>query len=139
MYARCAMSFFCTFESSYSSVLHPILLNLRILTRLIESFPMVYGLWRCIEVKLSIPLGAHAERPSKESFKRGNCLFLRPILVKFHNRTRLIESFPTTYQSWWCAEENFHLRPVQTSCQLKHDERPFPLLWRVVEFRGRYA
>ena len=31
-----------------------------ILTRLMESFPMVYGLWRCIEVKLSIPRGAHA-------------------------------------------------------------------------------
>ena len=51
---------FCTFEGSYSSVLRPILLKLHILTRLTESFPKVYGLWRCIEVKLSIPLGAHA-------------------------------------------------------------------------------
>ena len=51
---------FCTFERSYSSVLRPILLKLHILTRLIDSFPMVYELWRCIEVKLSIPLGAHA-------------------------------------------------------------------------------
>ena len=51
---------FCTFKYSYSSVLRPILLKLHILTRLIDSFPKVYRLWRCIEVKLSIPLGAHA-------------------------------------------------------------------------------
>ena len=51
---------FCTFERSYPSALRPILLKLHILTRLIESFSMVYELWRCIEVKLSIPLGAHA-------------------------------------------------------------------------------
>ena len=56
----CAMSFFCTFKCSYSSVLRPIIVKLFILTRLIESFPMVYGLCRCIELKLSIPLGAHA-------------------------------------------------------------------------------
>ena len=57
---------FCTFERSYSSVLRPIPLKLHILTRLIESFSMVYELWRCIEVKLSILLGAHAYRPSIE-------------------------------------------------------------------------
>ena len=51
---------FCIFERSYSSVLRPILVKLYILTRLIESFSMVYELWRCIELKLSIPLGAHA-------------------------------------------------------------------------------
>ena len=44
MYARRAMSFFCTFECSYSSVLRPILPNIHILTCLIESFPIVYGL-----------------------------------------------------------------------------------------------
>ena len=51
---------FCAFERSYSSVLRPILVKLHIVTRLIESFLMVYGLWRYIQVKLSIPLGAHA-------------------------------------------------------------------------------
>ena len=51
---------FCTFERSYSSVLHPILVKLHILTRLIESFPKVYGLWRCIEIEMLIPLRAHA-------------------------------------------------------------------------------
>ena len=51
---------FCTFERSYSSVLRPILVKLHILTRLMKSFPLVYELWCYIEVKLSIPLGAHA-------------------------------------------------------------------------------
>ena len=51
---------FCTFKRSSFPVLRPILMKLHILTRLIESFPMVYWLWRCIEVKLSISLGAHA-------------------------------------------------------------------------------
>ena len=48
------------FNLPYSSVLRPIQLKLHILTRLIESFPTVYGLWSCIEVKLSITPGAHA-------------------------------------------------------------------------------
>ena len=52
--------FFCTFESPYSLVFGPIQLELHILTRLMVNFPMVYGLWRCIEVKLSDPLGARA-------------------------------------------------------------------------------
>ena len=51
---------FCTFECSYSSVLRRILLKLHILTCLIESFATLYGLWSCIEVKLSISLRAHA-------------------------------------------------------------------------------
>ena len=60
VYARRAMSLFCTFECSYSLVLRPILVKLHILARLMESFSVVYELWRRIEVKLSIPLGAHA-------------------------------------------------------------------------------
>ena len=43
---------------------------------------MVYELWRCIEVKLSIPLGAHALGPSKESFEHSNFLVLRPVILK---------------------------------------------------------
>ena len=57
---------FCTFEHSYSSVLRPILLKLHVLTRLIDSFPMVHGSWSCIEIEMLIPLGAHAYRPSIE-------------------------------------------------------------------------
>ena len=60
MYACRKMSFFRPIEGSHSSVLCRILLKVHILTRLIESFPTLYGLWSCIEVKLSIPLGAHA-------------------------------------------------------------------------------
>ena len=59
MYARRSMSFFCTFECSYSSVLRRILVKMHILTRLMESFRMVYEFWRCIEVEWSILLGAH--------------------------------------------------------------------------------
>ena len=59
MYACRKMSF-CHFKGSHSSVLHCILLKLHILTHLIESFPMVYGLWSCIEIEMSIPPGAHA-------------------------------------------------------------------------------
>ena len=47
---------FCTFECSYSSVLRPILVKLHILTCLIESFPMVYGLWSCIVTTCPIAL-----------------------------------------------------------------------------------
>ena len=59
MYARLAV-IFCTFERSYSSVLRPILLKLHILTRLIDSFPMVHGSWSCIEIEMLIRLGARA-------------------------------------------------------------------------------
>ena len=59
MYARREMSFFAL-SKALILVLLPILLKLHILTRLIESFPTLYGLWSCIEEKLSIPLEAHA-------------------------------------------------------------------------------
>ena len=60
MYARYKMSFFCTFEGFYFSFLRPILLKLNILAPLIESFPTLYGLWSCIEIEMSISLGAHS-------------------------------------------------------------------------------
>ena len=55
-----------------------------------------------------------------------NFFDLRPIRVKFHIRTRLIESFPTTYWLWWCAEEKWHFTPVDILRQLKRDEGLFP-------------
>ena len=58
MDARRAMSFFAL--SNALILISYVLLKLHVLTRLIESFAMVYELWRCIEVKVSIPLGAHA-------------------------------------------------------------------------------
>ena len=47
-------------QSCYFSILHPILLKLHILAGLIESFSTVYSLCSCNEIKMSIPLGAHA-------------------------------------------------------------------------------
>ena len=83
MYARLAMSFFCTFERSYSSVLRPILVKLHILTRLIDSFPMVHGSWSWIEIEMLFPLEAHALKAiDRKSFGRGNFLFLHPVLLK---------------------------------------------------------
>ena len=57
-----------------------------------------------------------------------NFFVLHPIRVKFHIRTWLIESFPTTYWLWWCAEEKWHFTPVHTLRQLKRDEGLFPPL-----------
>ena len=58
--------------------------------------------------------------------------------MKFHIRTRLIESFRMIFRSWWCAEEKLHFTPVHTLRQLKRDEALFPPLGRVAEFRARY-
>ena len=51
---------------------------------------------------------------------------LGPILVKFHIRTRLIESFPTIFRTWFCAEVKLHFTPVYTLRQLRRDEALFP-------------
>ena len=67
-----------------------------------------------------------------------NFFVLRSILVKYHIRTRLIQSPPTMFRTWWCAEEKLHFTPFHTLCQLKGDEALFPPLGRVVEFRARY-
>ena len=67
-----------------------------------------------------------------------NFFVLGPIMVKFHIRTRLIESFPSTFRFWCCAEEKLHFTPFHTLHQLKRDEALFPPLGRVVEFRVRY-
>ena len=50
---------------------------------------------------------------------------LGPILVKFHIRTRLIQSFPSTFRLWWCAEEKLHFTPFHTLRQLMRDEARF--------------
>ena len=56
------------------------------------------------------------------------------ILVKFHIRTHLIESFPPIFRIWWCAEEKLHFTPVHTFRQSERDEGLFSPLQRVVEF-----
>ena len=62
-----------------------------------------------------------------------NFFVLRPIRVKFHIRTRLIESFPTTHWLWWCAEEKWHFTPVHTLRQLKRDKGLFSPLQNVLK------
>ena len=57
-----------------------------------------------------------------------NFFVLSPILVKFHIQTRLIESFRTMFQTWWCAKEKLHFTPVHTLRQLKRDKGLFPPL-----------
>ena len=47
-------------------------------------------------------------------------LHVGPILVKFHIRTRLIESFPTFFRTWWCGEEKLHFMPVHTLRQFSN-------------------
>ena len=65
-----------------------------------------------------------------------NFFVLGPILVKFHIRTRLIESFRTIFWTWWCVEEKLHFTPVHTLRQLKRDEALIPPFRRVVDFRA---
>ena len=65
-----------------------------------------------------------------------NFFVLCRILVKFQIRTRLTESFPTTYWSWWCAEEKLHVTPVHTLRQLKCNEGLFPPLPRSLADRN---
>ena len=72
-------------------------------------------------------------------FEVHNIFVLGPMLVKFHIRTRLMESFRTIFQTWWCSEEKLHFTPVHTLRQLKRDEALIPPPRRVVEFRARYG
>ena len=56
--------------------------------------------------------------------------------MKFHIRTRLIESFRTIFWTWWCGAEKLHFTPVHTLRQLKRDEALIPPFRRVGEFRS---
>ena len=63
IYALHALQFLVEFspcESCYFSILRVILLKLHVFAHLIESWPTVYGLSSCIEIKLSIPLETNA-------------------------------------------------------------------------------
>ena len=109
-----------------------------------DCFETRYGLSNYGEEKLQF---TPFWRGSKPSYTDGLCagiieshnfFVLGPILVKFHIRTRLIESFATMFRFWWCAEENSYFTLVHTLPQLKRDEVLFPPLGRVVEFRAGY-
>ena len=75
----------------------------------------------------------------QELSKSHNFFVLGLILVKFHIRTRLIESFPTMYRFWKCCQEKLHFTPVHTLRKLKPNKALFPPLRRVIQFRARYG
>ena len=109
-----------------------------------ESFLTPYGLSNFGEEKLQFtPFWGGPKPGCSDGLRAGiieshNFFVLGPILVKLHIRTQLIESFPMTFRSWWCAEEKLHFTPFHTLCQLKRDEALIPPLGRVVDFRARY-
>ena len=110
-----------------------------------ESFLTPYGSSNSGQEKLQFTPFWCGPRPvCSDGLRAGtieshNFFVLGPILVKFHIRTRLIESFPTIFRTWWRSEENLHVTPVHTWRQLKRDEALSPPLGRVVEFRARYG
>ena len=109
-----------------------------------ESFLTPYGLSNSGQEKLQFtPFWGGPKPGCSDGLCTGtivtrNFFVLGPILVKFHIRTRLIESFPSTFWFWCCTKEKLHFTPVYTLRQLKHDEALFSPLGRVVEFRARY-
>ena len=109
-----------------------------------DSFLTPYGLLNSGEEKLQFtPFWGGPKPGCSDGLRTGtieshNFFVLGPILVKFHIRTRLIESFPTIFWTWWCGEEKLHFTPVHTLRQLKRDEALIPPLGRVEEFRPRY-
>ena len=107
------------------------------------KFVTPYGLSNSGQEKLQFtPFWCGPKRVCSDGLRAGtierhNFFVLGPILLKFHIRTRLIESFPTIFRTWWCGEEKLHFTPVHTLRQLKRDEALIPLPRRVVEFRAR--
>ena len=78
---------------------------------LIKSYPTVHGLSSCIEINMLIPLAAHTTVTmyacrKMSFFALSKALILQScrILLKVHNLTRLIESFPTFHGLWSCLE-----------------------------------
>ena len=109
-----------------------------------DSFLTPYGLWNSGQEKLQFtpfwggPKPGCSDGLCTGTIESHNFFVLGPILVKFHIRTRLIESFPMILRTWWCTKEKLHFTPFHTLRQLKHNEALFPPLGRVVEFRARY-
>ena len=93
-----------------------------------DSFLTPYGLFNSGEEKLQFtPFWGGPKPDSPDGLRTGsieshNFFVLGPILVKFHVHTRLIESFPTVYRTWWCAEEKLHFTPLHTTSHLTPTE-----------------
>ena len=96
-----------------------------------DSFLTPYGLSNSGQGKLQFtPFWGGPKLGFSDSLCTGtieshNLFVLGPILVKFHIRTRLIESFPMIFWTWWCGEEKLHFTPFHTLRQLKRDEARF--------------
>ena len=109
-----------------------------------EIFLTLYGLSNSGQEKLQFTPFLGGPKPCcSDGLRTGtieshNFFVLSPILVKFHIRSCLIESFWTMFRTWWCAKEKLHFTPFHTLRQLKRDEALFPPLQRVVKFRARY-
>ena len=110
-----------------------------------DSFLTLYGLSNSGQEKLQFtPFGVGPKPVCSDGLRAGtilshNFFVLGPILLKFHVRNRLIESFRTIFRTWRCGEEKLHFTPVHTLCQLKRDKALIPPLRRVVGFRARYV
>ena len=128
------------FESCNFLISWPILLKLQISASEIKSFRTPCSLSNSSEEKLQFtPFWGGPKTGWSDGLRFGiiqsnNFFVLSPILVKFHIRTRLIESFSMAFRFLCCAKEKLHFTPVHTLHQLKCDEGVFPPLRRVVEF-----
>ena len=128
-------------KSCHFFIFWAILLKLHILSSEMDSFLTLYGSWNSGDKKLQFtPFCGWFQATAfvLDLSKAITFFVLGPILVKFHIRTRLIESFPMIFWTWWYGEEKLHFTPFHTLRQLKRDEALFPPLRRVVEFRARY-
>ena len=96
-----------------------------------DSFLTAYGLSNSGKEKLQFTSFWGFPKPGcSNSLRDGfieshNFFVLGPILVKFHILTRLIESYPMIFRTWWCGEEKLHFTPFHTLHQLKRDEARF--------------
>ena len=110
-----------------------------------DSFLTPYGMSNSGQEKLQFTPFLGGPKPGSSdglctgTIESHKFFVLGPILVKFHIRNRLFESFPTIFRTWWCGEGKLHFTPVNTLRQLKRDEALFPPLGRVIEFRARYG
>ena len=101
-----------SFERGNFLVLHPVLLKFAYLNSGNRQISIAVLSKELRQKGLSIPLEAHHNAPSREiTIASHNFFVLGPIMVKFHIRTCLIESFTTIIRTWWCGEEKLHFTP----------------------------
>ena len=124
-----------------------LLLKLHLQASEMESFLMPYRVSNSGQEKLQFtpfwggPKPVCSDGLHAGTIENHNFFVLGPILVKFHIRTRLIESFRTIFRTWRCGEEKLHFTPFYTLRQVKRDEARFHHLGGSQSFErgtGRY-